>query len=250
MWHQPRVMTAVSDLLFLAGGAVLLTAAVIWGAPRLHFFPLKEVALTRALQEIRQAEIEQVVDERLQGNFFTINIEALRAGLEHLPWVRQAEVWRKWPARIEIRIEEHRAAAHWGETHGDLVNTFGEVFAAPLTREQKLPRLSGPPGSAAEVLRRYGEFAQRLQPAGVMPAQLSLSARLAWQLGLENGMLVELGREQAKAPLELRLQRFVDHYPALSESRQGRPTVVDMRYPNGYALRFAANAGQGAKGKK
>ncbi len=29
MWHKPRLMTAVSDLLLLAGGVALLVAAVI-----------------------------------------------------------------------------------------------------------------------------------------------------------------------------------------------------------------------------
>ncbi len=250
MWHRPRLMTAVSDLLFLAAAGALLAAAVIWAAPRLQLFPLTEVVVTHELHEVRQAEIEQAVGERLQGNFFTANIEALRVAIERLPWVRRAEVWRKWPGRLLVHIEEQQATAHWGDARSELVNRFGEVFTATLNREQKLPKLRGPTGSAPEMLRRHGEFARRLEPISVYPAQLSLSARLAWQLRLENGMLVELGREQTKAPIELRLQRFVDHYPALSETRHGRPIAVDMRYPNGYALRFAAGAGQDAKGKK
>jgi cell division septal protein FtsQ len=49
----------------------------------------------------------------------------------------------------------------------------------------------------------------------------------------------------------MRLQRFVEYYPTLL----GRPpwaavVAVDMRYPNGFALRFAASAGQEVKGKK
>ena len=63
-------------------------------------------------------------------------------------------------------------------------------------------------------------------------------------------MLIELGREQAKAPIRMRLQRFVDYYPTLSEGRRGRPIAVDMRYPNGFALRFPAAGGQEVKGKK
>jgi cell division protein FtsQ len=40
MWHKPQLMTAVADLLLLAGGAALLVAAVIWGAPRMRLIPL------------------------------------------------------------------------------------------------------------------------------------------------------------------------------------------------------------------
>lgn len=250
MWHRPRLLTAIADLLLVAAGTALLFAAVVWGAPRLRLFPLQEVAIKHELRELRQDDIEQALSPVLQGNFFTINPEAVRLALEQLPWVRHAEVWRKWPARLEVRIEEQQAAAHWGDGQGELVNTFGEVFTAPLARPQALPRLSGPVGSSGEVLRRYAEFAEQLKPTGTRPAQLALSPRLAWLLKMENGMLVELGREQAKAPILLRLQRFVDYYPTLSETRLGRPLVVDMRYPNGFALRFPASAVQEVKGKK
>ena len=250
MWHKPHLLTAIADLLFLAGAAALLVAAVVWGTPRLQLFPLKEVQVTHELRAIQGSELEQALAELLRGNFFTVDLEALRQALEELPWVRRAEVWRHWPARLEVRIEEQRAAAHWGEAQGELVNTFGEVFSAALPREQWLPRLTGPVGSSTEVLRRYGEFAEILQPVGLLPAQVALSPRLAWLLKLEDGMLVELGREQAKAPIRMRLQRFVDYYPTLSDARHGRPLAVDMRYPNGFALRFAASAVEEVKGKK
>ena len=250
MWHKPHLMTAVADLLFLAAGAALLVAAIVWGSPRWRLFPLSEVLVTHELQEIQYSQVEQSLSELLHGNFFTVNPEALRLALEQLPWVRRAEVWRKWPSRIEVRIEEQKAAAHWGDGQGDLVNTYGEVFSAALSGEQQLPRLSGPAGSSNEVLRRYNEFAELLQPLGRLPAQVALSPRLAWLLKLEDGMLVELGREQAKAPIRVRLQRFVDYYPTLSDSRHVRPMAVDMRYPNGFALRFPASAVQEVKGKK
>ena len=68
-------------------------------------------------------------------------------------------------------------------------------------------------------------------------------------LRLDDGMVVELGRQQAKAPVFQRLTRFVEHYPELLAVGGKRPAVVDMRYPNGFALRFAAASGNEGKGK-
>jgi cell division protein FtsQ len=62
-------------------------------------------------------------------------------------------------------------------------------------------------------------------------------------------MQIELGREQAKAPIGVRLQRFVEYYPTLSDARRARPAAVDMRYPNGFALRFAGSASHEVRGK-
>ena len=87
-------------------GVALLVAAVVWGTPRLRLFPLHEIQVTHALQEVRQSDVEQSLSDVLRGNFFTVDIEALRRAVEQLPWVRRAEVWRKWPSRIEVRIED------------------------------------------------------------------------------------------------------------------------------------------------
>ena len=38
MWNKPQLMTAISDLLFVAAAAALLVAAVLWGV-RLPLFP-------------------------------------------------------------------------------------------------------------------------------------------------------------------------------------------------------------------
>jgi cell division protein FtsQ len=237
MWHKPQLMTAVSDLLLVAAAAALLVAGVVWST-RLPLFPLREVAVTHALQEVRRSEVERSLSGLLRGNFFSVNLEALRQSLETLPWVRHAEVRRRWPARVEISIEEHQPAARWGEGSAQLVNTHGEVFAAPLSYEMHLPLLTGPTGTSAELLGRYAEFVQLLKPIGRRPEQVILSPRLAWLLKLEDGMQVELGREQAKAPIGERLQRFVEHYTSVSDTRRQRPLAVDMRYPNGFALRF------------
>ena len=108
-----------------------------------------------------------------------------------------------------------------------------------------LPLLYGPSGTAPEVLKRYGEFFGNLKPLGQKLVQVTLSPRLAWQLKLENGMVVEMGREQPKSPVAARLQRFIEAYPETVGRRPVRPSVVDLRYPNGFAMRVA---GEG-KGK-
>jgi cell division protein FtsQ len=183
----------------------------------------------------------------LKGNFFSLDLEEVRGTLERLPWVRKVELRRVWPAGLEVNIEEHHPVARWGEGRGELVNSFGEVFAAtaPADEMAALPMLYGPSGTAPEVLKRYGEFVGSFKVLGQKPVQVTLSPRLAWQAKLENGMVVEMGREQPKAPVALRLQRFIGAYPETVGRRPIRPSVVDLRYPNGFAMRVA---GEG-KGK-
>ena len=95
------------------------------------------------------------------------------------------------------------------------------------------------------MLTQFGQLVTRFKAVNERPVQLTLSPRLAWQLKLGNGMAVDMGREQPKAPLDVRLERFIEVYPETVAKQALRPAVVDLRYPNGFAMRVA---GEG-KGK-
>jgi cell division protein FtsQ len=250
MWNKPQLMNAVTDLLLVAAAAALLVAALVWAA-RLPLFPLREVLVTHELREVRRSELENSLSGLLRGNFFSIKVEDLRQSLEQLPWVRRAEVRRQWPSRIEVSIEEHLPVAFWGQATGQLVNSYGEVFTASLSAPPPapMPLLIGPTGLAPEVLSHYQQAEEILKPVGRIPRALSVSPRLAVQLRLDDGMIVELGRQQPKAPVSERLLRFVEYYPSVLSAARQRPSVVDMRYPNGFALRIAAAPVTESKGK-
>jgi cell division protein FtsQ len=252
MWHKPQLMTVIADLLLAAAAATVLVAVVI-AVMRLPLFPLRQVQLAEAPAQVRRAEIERVLSSSLRGNFFSANLETFRQSLEGLPWVRRAEVRRRWPDRVEVRLEEHRAVARWGDGGTQLVNVFGEIFAASgAPGEAAMPVFHGPTGAAPDILRRHQEFSRTLASTGRRPQQVHLSPRLAWQLRLDDGMVIELGREQTRAPLGDRLRRFVDAYPAVIAGRQPHPLAADLRYPNGFAIRAtvaAAVPGSETKGK-
>ena len=246
MWNRPQLLTAIADLLMLVASAALLAAAAVW-LVRVPSLPVREVVFAEPLAHTRRIEIEQALPGTLKGNFFSLNLEAVRTALEKLPWVRKVEVRRIWPSKLEIRVEEHKAVARWGDGRGELVNSYGEVFSALLSDKDQpgLPQLAGPQGTASEVLKHFGEFVETFARVDERPVQLTLSPRLAWQLRLENGMWVNLGREQPKAPVAARLQRFIEVYPETVARQATRPAVVDLRYPNGFAMKVA---GEG-KGK-
>lgn len=211
-----------------AGFAVLTGAfsALYWLlAP--ERFPVARVELVGTLRNTSPAQIEAAMPA-VSGNFFALDLAEVRAGVERLPWVRRVAVRRVWPATLEVSVEEHVAFARWGDDA--LVNTHGERFIAKSA--EPLPRFMGPGGSAAEVTRRYRRFSEIVEPLGTGIERVVLTQRQAWQLRLGNGMHVMLGRDPDLA--EERLRRFVEAYPAV---RKKEHEYVDLRYPNGFALR-------------
>ncbi|MDD2885486.1 MAG: cell division protein FtsQ/DivIB [Dechloromonas sp.] len=240
MWHKPHLINALADLLVLVAAAVLLAAGTVW-LVRVPSLPIRQVEFMAALPHVQRGELEQVLPSAMRGNFFSIDLDAVRLALEQLPWVRKVEVKRVWPARLQVYVEEHQAVARWGEGRAELVNSHGEVFAALLPEDEasRLPLLSGPNGTAREVMTRYAEFVELLRPIRRRPEQLVLSSRLAWQLVLDNGLRLEIGGDNPRLPVNQRLARFVEVYPEKVAVLATKPLVVDLRYPNGLAIKLA-----------
>ena len=238
-WDRPMLINLLADLLLLAGGALLAWAGAM-ALQRLPVFPLKQLVVVTAPDQVSRAQIEHTARGALSGNFFTVNLDAAQAAFERMPWVRSASLRRLWPDGIELTLEEHRAIARWTPQDGEarLVNTRGEVFLA--STPELLPAFAGPEGSASRVMARYTEFSESLMAIDRRPTAIRLSAREAWQLKLDDGVVLELGRDQPKHPLAERLSRFTTHYAAVSSAAKNRLQtigVVDMRYPNGFVLR-------------
>ena len=249
LWHNPAMLNLIADICLLFGSTALAYAAFSWFL-RQPLFPLDEVVLLTPPAQVTEAQLEYAARSAVDGGFFTVDLDRVRETFEKLPWVRRAEVRRRWPASLELRLEEHVAVAYWspngsGETR--LVNRQGEVFVA--ASDAVMPKLSGPEGTAGYVLNRFGALVEAVAPLGEPLTDVTLSAREAWQLKLGGGLVIQLGRDQETAPSDRRLRDFVATFPGVRERAEIEVAVADLRYPGGYALRTAQQE-KPAKGSK
>ena len=246
MWDNPRLLNLAANILIAAAVVIFAFAGtqLVLTSP---WFPLREITVRGDLSHTTRGELEAAARGRAAGNFFALDLAALREGLEQIAWVRRADVRRVWPDRVEVKLEEHVALAHWGDA--GLVNTFGERFAGYT--EAALPTFAGPLRTEGEVTRRYRRYTELVAPLGVSVDRVILTPRFAWQLRLSSGLNIELGRDLPNDPAEARLARFVAAYPQTLGRIALRHEYVDLRYPNGFALRvpeFERSATGKAKG--
>ncbi|MBU0593044.1 MAG: cell division protein FtsQ/DivIB [Gammaproteobacteria bacterium] len=236
MWDKPALMLWLANLLY-AVAAILLMYAVLFLVVHLPLFPLREVKVNGELKHVTREQVQFIVTRALKGNFFTLDLNKTRRTFEKLPWVRNVNVRRRWPDKLEVTMEEHEVLARWNNTA--LVNTQGELFQA--ASDQQLPIFSGPADGVQEVASQYEFFRQQLAKTGRRPVTVNLSPRRAWQIKLDDGLVVELGREH----VEQRMEKFVKVYDrTLGRLAQLQKAVdyVDLRYPNGFAVRMGDTA--------
>lgn len=254
MWHDVRMLNATTNALL--GLLVLsLLASGLWWVAQRPMFTLKVISLEgaegRHLRHVSPSTVRTAAVPRIKGNFFTANLDTVRQAFEAVPWVRKASVRREWPNKLIVTLEEHEPLGTWGD-EGRLLSVKGDVFTANLAEAEEdtmLAEFAGPDGSEKEVLAFYRDLQDWFKPIRLSPEALSLSGRYAWSVTLSNGMTVELGKEQSKTTLKDRVDRLVGIYPQLVTRLQDRIESVDMRYPNGLALK-AHGLAFGIEGKK
>lgn len=228
MWDKPALLNWIANLLYaLAMVAVLYT--LVYVVVHLPIFPLREIKVDGELSHVNRAQIRLIASQHLKGNFFTLDLEKARAAFEKLPWARKVSVRRQWPDTLSVAIEEHRPLARWGQI--GLVNTQGELFQAAYAG--KLPVFFGPGDGVKEVALSYSSFSKILREAEISIAQVSLSPRRAWEIKSDKGMLIALGR----VDMQNRLNKFTKSYKNTLAGLNVAISYVDLRYPNGFAVR-------------
>ena len=208
--------------------------AMAFGADRLlrtDNFPVRNVRFEGEFKHVTQQELQTAVMNVVRGNFFLINLDAVKARVESLPWVYQASVRRQWPQDVEVRFSEQQLVAYWG--NGVFLNQAGDVVrvtANDLSAE--LPRLEGPEGTGAQVLDHYRKLGQILAVVGLKLESITLTPRRVWWLKLVDGMDIVLDQDQP----EYKLERFARVYAQSLKNQNTNIAQVDLRYANGFAI--------------
>lgn len=237
-----RLMNATASGLFAVFAALLL-AACGWWALRHPLFAVGGITVQGEVVHNNAATLRVNVVPRITGNLFTVRLDAVREAFESVPWVRQATVRRQFPNRLRVVLQEHKAVALWGaEQDSTLLNETGEVFEANLgdVDQEALPRLHGPSGESAQVLAMYRAVQPLLEPLDLGVSDLVLSARGNWQLTLDNGGRVELGRGSVPEVVA-RTGVFVRTLTQVASKYGRRPEALasaDLRHVDGYAIRL------------
>jgi cell division protein FtsQ len=202
-------------------------AGLTWALDR----PIRVISMDGAFQRVSPGEVEKAVMPYAQAGFMSADLDRIERAVESVPWVDHARVQRSFPNGLHVTVVEEVAAARWGES--GLLNTRGELFVRSATHvPAELPRLSGPDGTESQVAQRYLATQGRMLEAGMRIAALRLDERGAWEMDLDSGVTVRLGRRD----VDERVDRFIHTASQVIAHRVNDITYVDMRYSNGFAI--------------
>lgn len=236
--------------LFAWAIAIALVALPVLGVLNGWFavdrWPIRNLQLQAEFNHVGAEQIRAAAKNSLDAGFFAVRLDEIRGAVSALPWVERVEVRKHWPDTIEMRVFEQQPFARWGDKR--LIGRNGALFSAPGTESiQGLPQLDGPDDAIAVVVEFYNKALHELTGSGLTLAGVSMSARGSWKLVLVDGSEVMLGQDD----IDAHLQRFLDVFPRLAAGRGTNAfTRADLRYANGFTVRWLAVAPPSAPSDK
>ena len=228
---------AVSLRLFAWLIALTLVALPVVGVLQGWFasgrWPVRQLAVHASFQHVSAAQIRAAVSPSLGAGFFAIRLDKVRDAVATLPWVGKVEVSKHWPDSLDITVHEIQPVAFWGA--GALLGRDGRIFKVPDAGVVNgLPHFNAPDDRVDEVLAFYRTAVTDFAPYNLRVAGVDLSARGNWDIVLSNGARVVVGDDHP----DKRLARFVASLPVLMHGRDDAFVYADLRYSNGFAVRW------------
>ncbi|WP_217512534.1 cell division protein FtsQ/DivIB [Vibrio metschnikovii] len=215
-------------VLLLIGALLYSTISWMWDEHRL---PLSQLVLQGDLHYVSTLDVQRAFAELDHiGTFMSQDIDVLQSRAQAIPWVAHASIRKQWPDTIKVFLTEHQVAAIWNGNA--LLNDKGKVFNGDIAAvKQEYVKLYGPDDSGPQVLAVWRQYNPQFQALGLNISSLLLNERRAWQIILDNGIRLELGKES----LDERITRFFLLYKRLGKDTE-RVSYIDLRYDTGAAV--------------
>jgi len=154
----------------------------------------QRVIVEGELQHLPKTELQAVLQTRVQGAFYRIDINDIRDTLEEISWIKRASVSRRWPKTLVIRVEERRPIARWGDLQ--MISDDGSVFAHEnFYKGPRLTQLFASGDRADDVLTQYQMLSAHLAHHNIELTQLYLEKSGAWKALLNDDVELLLGHK-------------------------------------------------------
>lgn len=200
-------------------------------------FPVKNIVFDSELTFANQDNLSFITNNYLGKNLLTVDLQQLTKSISKVSWVKEIKVERKFPYSLILHIVERIPVANWGK--GEFLDDSGVRFSIPDNNEtiDYLVTLFGPNGYEKILLDKYKHIHLKLSAMDITIKSLVLDKRLNWQLILANDITIHLDKRN----LDNQLDKLKVIYPKIIEPYQEYITAVNLRYHNGFSLRWKNN---------
>ena len=197
---------------------------------------IDRVVINGELNYLSERDVINLIDENVQTGFLSLDLPELNRKIVDQDWIRSSSIRRSWPATLIVNIEEEIPVARWGEQQ--LLNNVGDyINVINKNSVSNLPVIFSQVGDTKEIIKIYQLISELLGPVGLRIDEVESDNVGSWTLTVLSEIKIILGRDQ----LVEKLQRLQSVWMAELSSQEKDINAIDLRYPNGLAVKWKQN---------
>lgn len=207
-----------------------------WLPPTPTAFPIRYVRIEGVFQYLSKDDIKATIEPLITQGFFMADMQNIHQAVIALPWVETVNIERVWPDALNVKVSEKKPYLRWGQK--SLMTEKGIIFTPKnINPFQHLILLTAPAQQQKKALEILKGVTMTLADQTMQLQEFNINNRWSWKIKLATGLEILLGRtEQLK-----KLQRFLKTLALLGQEQIKAMAIVDLRYPNGYAVSWQAD---------
>jgi len=175
-------------------------------------------------------ELNGILSNVSDKAFFYLQIYNKNQSIQLFPCVESMHIKKSCFYKLKISICEEIPLALWRDV--GVITSKGDVFKTCIKPKDELPIFIGQISSSKEMLYKYFELLEKLEPFSIRVSELELDKHKGWFVILNNGIKLKLG----EVDFNKRVNRFIFAYKVELHKYVEKIKYVDLQYPNGLAV--------------
>ena len=197
---------------------------------------VKKILINKSLQYVEKNDVDALLEQALEKNFFTLELKNVADSINELPWVKSAQIKKIWPDTVLLNIQEQAPLARWKEDQ--LISVSGVVFSPrDISEFDSLPLLLGKESQREGITAFYYHSQGILADNDLRVVRVHIESTFDWRVELDNGLLLILSAKQGIEKIE----QFSRIYDAHILPKLMQISHVDLRYENGFVVSWQEN---------
>ncbi len=239
-WNFSFPWKALGVMLFIVAPVIGLIATYHW-INNPQNLTIKTIEVVGDLKVLNKSTLEPIIAPFVRTNLHLIDTKGLEKAIEENEWVYSAALTKIWPDKLIVKIHEQKPVAFWGKDA--MLSKQGKIIHAVLAEKKgSLPMLFSPERKGRNMATEFLQIREWMKDFPVRLVEFKEDARGSWQIKLENGLVVKIGRNHH----EKRIKRFMVGYRQTLISVVNKIHTVDLRYTNGFAVKWKKGQSAGS----
>lgn len=206
-----------------------------------NHFTIKKVNIyvNNKLTRFYEDKFDEIIRENLTGNIILADLDKVKFMIEGIKWVNKVRIKRiLWPSSIDIEITEERPIARWKD--GSLIDIKGNTLN--IVTDEIFPIFEADDNIVdiefvkKDMAKMFNNINNILANNNIYIRKLKLSNIFSWDILLDNGVLIKLGRENNSKNILNKFKKFIKAWNASLKDEVDKLEYIDMRYDDGLSV--------------